>query len=178
MRVARLMLLVVIITLLVTPGCAKKAETPTEHPLHKQFVKLIDTYVNALKKGDVKTLSETVSDSAYAIYAPGQMEKQKAYFGEVKGWKIDETEPIFINTDANQAIYRIILDSNLRRVTLDVDMRPYFNFGWRIYAIKPVKIQRKIPDSHSKKYSFPTGSEAIKSDNETGKNDKDAEKNK
>lgn len=148
MKKSSLLIIFGLIFSLIFAGCSKEREVT---PLEKELSKIVDGYFVAMKGTDKAKLKPVVSWEIYNEYTPGKRLEQKNLLGEIQNWSIDKDNPPIINTDANQAIYTIDLQTSKRQITMKLDIRPYFNEGWRVYGVEIIKSKlNKASKDHSK----------------------------
>lgn len=148
MKRFKLLTAIGLVFVLILTGCSKKTET-TENPLENDLEKIINAYFVALKETDQIKLSRVVSWETYKEYTSFKQRQQNNALGNIISWKIDSSQT-YINTDANQALYYVNVQTTKQTLTMNLDIRPYFNQGWRVFGVKIVKTKlNKAPKGHS-----------------------------
>ena len=148
MRKSSLLIIFGLIFTLVLTGCSSKKE-PEVTPLEKELGKIVDGYFVAMKETSKAKMKPVVSWEIYNEYTPMKRLEQRQLLGEIQNWSADKDNPPMINTEANQALYTMDLMTTKRQIKMRLDIRPYFNEGWRVYGVEILKSTlNKAPKGH------------------------------
>ena len=144
MRKSSLLIIFGLIFALILAGCNSKKE-PGVTPLEKELSKIVDGYFVAMKETSKAKLKPVVSWEIYNEYTPLKRAEQKELLGEIRSWSVDKDNPPIINTDTQQAVYTIDLQTTKRQIVMKLDIRPYFNEGLRVYGVEIAKSKLNKP---------------------------------